>query len=328
MANVRWAVVGTSDFALDWIARGVSLGKNADLVAVVSRDAERAAAAAKRVGAPHSYTSIEAIDRSVVDGVFLVLPNSQHAPYAIAAAARGLHVIVEKPMAPTLTECRAMIAAARASGVVLAVSLCMEWASPVIKARELVADGAIGEVISASIAGSFNYPPSERWRQDDSTEAGGGPLLDMGVHCIDAITRICGPVKRVAAFLDHRAYQYAAEDSATLMLHFASGAHGIVQSHFNCNQNWLDIQGTKGRIWSEPWLGREFAGSLQLRQGNTSTTFDLKYVNVYVPQIEHVSECVLAGTTPLNSGERGMANLAVIWAGIESARSGTIVAVE
>ncbi len=190
-----------------------------------------------------------------------------------------------------------------------------------------MADGVIGDVVSASMAGSFNFPLSDRWRQDDPTEAGGGPLLDMGVHCLDAITRICGPVDRVAALLDHRAYQYAAEDSATLLLHFASGAHGVVQSHFNCGQNWLDIQGTKGRIWSEPWLGREFSGTLQLKQGNTSTAFDLPYVNVYVPQIEHVSEAIQSGTAPVIAGERGMANMAVIWAAIESARNGTVVKV-
>ncbi|HEU5090684.1 MAG TPA: Gfo/Idh/MocA family oxidoreductase, partial [Roseiflexaceae bacterium] len=206
-----------------------------------------------------------------------------------------------------------------------AVAHCMEWAPPIVKARELVASGAIGDVISATIAGSFNFPPAERWRQDDSTEKGGGPLLDMGVHCIDSITSILGPVDRVAAFLDHKRYQYAAEDSATLLLHFASGAHGVVQSHFNCNQNWLDIQGTNGRIWSEPWLGREFAGSLQVRQGNETTNVELPTVNVYKPQIEHVSASVLQGTTPSISGERGMANMAVIWAAIESARTGTVV---
>jgi predicted dehydrogenase len=97
--NVRWAVVGTSDFALDWIARGIRLGGNSSLAAVVSRDAERASAAAQRVGAPHSYPSIEAIDTAAVDGVFLVLPNPQHAPSAIAAAWRHLHVVGEKPMA-------------------------------------------------------------------------------------------------------------------------------------------------------------------------------------------------------------------------------------
>jgi D-xylose 1-dehydrogenase (NADP+, D-xylono-1,4-lactone-forming) len=327
MQKVRWAVVGTSDFALDWIAAGIKQGQNSELAAVVSRDAERAGAAAQRVGAAHSYTSIAAIDRAVVDGVFLVLPNPQHAPQAIAAAQRGLHVIGEKPMAPTIAECQAMIDAARASNVVLAVAHCMEWAPPVAKARELVASGAIGEVISATITASFNSPPVGRWRQDDTTEAGGGPLFDMGVHAIDAITRIVGPVERVAAFLDRRVYDYAAEDSTTLLLRFASGAHGTVQAHFNCNQNALEIQGTKGRIWSQAWWGRTFAGDLHLQQGKEVTDFSLPQVNVYVPQIEHVSACALAGTPPDISGARGKANIAVIRAAIQSARDGTTVAV-
>ena len=328
MNKVRWAVVGTSDFALDWIARGVSLGSNAELAAVVSRDAERGAASAKRVGAAHHFTSVDTIDTNLVDGVFLVLPNPQHAPQAIAAAKRGLHVIAEKPMAPTLDECQQMIDAAKTNGVVLAVAHCMEWAPPVAKARELVESGVIGDVISANITGSFNFPPSDRWRQSDTTEQGGGPLLDMGVHSIDTITRIIGqPVERVAAFLDHKIYNYPAEDSTTLLLRYASGVHATVQSHFNSSQNALDIQGTKGRIWSSPWLGREFAGDLHMQQGNDVTDFELPTVNVYVPQIEHVSDCVLNGKTPVISGERGMANMRVIWAAIESARSGQIVSV-
>src|SRR5689334_4709546 len=109
MQKVRWAVVGTSNFALDWIARGIKLGGNAELAAIVSRDAARGAEAAQRVGAEHSYTSIEAIDRDAVDGVFLVLPTAVHSAYAVAAARRGFHVISEKPMAPTVAECQQMI---------------------------------------------------------------------------------------------------------------------------------------------------------------------------------------------------------------------------
>lgn len=322
MSNVRWAVVGTSAFALDWIARGISLGRNATLAAVVSRDAERAAAAARRVGADHAYTAIEQIDRAAVDGVFLVVPNDQHAPLAIAAARRGLHVIVEKPMAPTPAACQAMIDAARASGVVLAVAHCMEWAPPVARARELVASGAIGTPISATISASFNAPPAGRWRQDEPTEAGGGPLLDMGVHAIDAIQRILGPIARVAALLDRHVHHYAAEDTTTTLVRFASGAHGVVQAHFNCHQNSFTIQGTAGRLWSDAWWGRDFAGDLHLQQGDTITSFDLPRTNVYVPQIEHVSECILASTQPVISGERGKANIDVIWAAIRSARSG------
>ena len=71
MNKVRWAVVGTSSFALDWLARGITLGRNAALAAIVSRDAARAQAALQRTGAPLSFASIEAIDTSLVDGVFL-----------------------------------------------------------------------------------------------------------------------------------------------------------------------------------------------------------------------------------------------------------------
>lgn len=329
MSKVRWAVVGTSDFALDWIARGVTLGDNAELAAIVSRDAARAAEGARRTGAPHSFTSIAEIDTSLVDGVFLVLPNPQHAPFAIEAARRGLHVIVEKPMAPTLEECDAMIAAARESGVTLAVAQCMAWAPPVVRARELVASGAIGTVIEANVACSFNSPPNGLWRQTDTTEQGGGPLFDLGVHSLDAITRVVGaPVEQVAAFIERRVYDYAADDTATLLVRYANGAHGAVQATFTCNQNSLEVLGTEGRIYADPWLGREHAGALTLYHKGEARHEPLDVVNVYKPQIEDVSASVLSGEPSIISGEVGRSHIATIAAAIESARTGRVVGVK
>lgn len=329
MNKVRWAVVGTSGFALDWLARGIRLGSNSELAAVVSRDEERAKAAAQTVCAPYSFTSIEAVDTGKVDGVFLSVPNPQHAPMTIAAARRGLHVICEKPMAPTLDECQRMIEAARANGVVLAIAHCMEWTNPVVKARELIEGGAIGDILSATITASYNSPPAQggAWRQDDLTDIGGGPLFDMGVHALDTIMRLVGPIDRVAAFVERRRYRYAAEDSASLLVHFRSGAHGVMQSMFTCSQNSFDMQGTQGHLWSNTWLGREFTGDLHLQRGDEVTHFDFSSVNVYVPQIEHVSACVLSHSTPTISGERGMRNVAVIRAALESARTGQTVSV-
>lgn len=326
MTKVRWAIVGTSGFALDWLAQGIKLGSNAELTAVVSRDAGRGKAAAEKVGAPYVFTSIAAIDKSLVDGVFLCLPNTAHAPFAIAAAERGLHVICEKPMAPALDECRAMIAAARANTVILAVAHCMEWGSPLVKARELLAENAIGTVISASITAS--YPASSTasgWRQTDSTDQGGGILYDMGVHAVDGITRLLGPITQVAAWADKRTHPFNTEDTASILARFQSGAHGFIQSHFNCLQNTLEIQGTEGRIWSNAWWGRDFRGDLHLQRGKEVIDFDLPQINVYVPQIEHISDCVVRGATPVISGERGMANIAVLRAAIESARTGCAV---
>lgn len=329
MNKVRWAIVGTSGFALDWLGRGIKLGSNSELVAVVSRDAERGKTAAQKVGAAHVFQSIEAIDRSQVDGVFLCTPNTAHAPLAIAAANHGLHLICEKPMAPSLAECRAMIDAARANNVILAVAHCMEWASPIVKARQLLDEGAIGSVISASITASYpTSPTSNGWRQTDSPDLGGGILYDMGVHAVDGITRLLGPIAQVAAWADKHTYNFNTEDTASILARFASGAHGFIQSHFNCLQNTLEIQGTEGRIWSNTWWGREFSGDLHMQRGKETTDFDLAHVNVYVPQIEHVSNCVLNGTQPVISGERGMANIAVIRAALESSRSGQVVNVE
>ena len=325
--KVRWAVVGTSDFALDWLARGIKLGRNSALAAVVSRDPVRAATAAQRVGAPHSFTSIEAIDTNLVDGVFLSVPNTEHESMTIAAAKRGLHVICEKPMAPTVEECQRMIDAARHNHVLLAVAHCMEWTSAVVKTRALLAEESIGTVLHADIRMSGNSPPTPggAWRQDDPLAVGGGPLYDLGVHALDTITRLLGPVNRVSALIERRLYSYTAEDTSTLLLRFNSGAHGIMQSHFTCPQNSFEIQGTKGRIWSNEWLGREVAGDLHLQQGDQITNFPLAVTNVYVPQIEHISDCVLSGQPTIISGERGMANIAIIRAAIASARSGQAV---
>ena len=326
MTKVRWAMVGTSGFALDWLARGIKLGSNSELTAIVSRDATRGKAAAEKVGAAHVFTSIETIDKNMVDGVFLCLPNTQHAPYAIAAAEQGLHVICEKPMAPSLEECQKMIDAAHANKVVLAVAHCMEFGSPIVKARELLAQNAIGTVISASITAS--YPAGQNssgWRNTDSSDMGGGILYDMGVHAVDGITRLLGPIKNVAAWADQRTHHFNTEDTASILARFESGAHGFIQSHFNCLQNSLEIQGTEGRIWSNGWWGRDYAGDLHMQRGKEITDFDLPQVNVYVPQIEHVSNCVLNGTTPVISGERGMANIAVLRAAFESARTGRVV---
>src|SRR5262249_32490169 len=152
-----------------------------------------------------------------------------------------------------------------------------------------------------------------------------GALVDMGVHAVDAITRLLGPARRGGAIVGSRLPEDAGDVSATLLLEFASGVPGTPPAHYTCNPNGLGVQGTRGRIWSNEWWGREFAGDLHMQQGRSITDFELPTVNVYVPQIEHVSECVLNGSTPVISGERGLANIAVIEAALQAAQTRTMV---
>ncbi len=144
----------------------------------------------------------------------------------------------------------------------------------------------------------------------------------MGIHAIDVLQSVVGPITDVTAFFDRQIHQYAAEDTTSSLFRFGSGAHGALQANFNCSQNTLEIVGSTGRLRSSTWLGRDFSGQLVLEEGGNTSEQELEQVNVYVPQIEHVSDCIRNGRAPVISGERGRRNVAVVRAAIESARSG------
>ena len=318
MSSIRWGLVGTSDFALEWIAPALTRAEGSTLAAVISRDASRAAAAAARVGATHAFSSIDSIDSNLIDGVVLVTPNSAHAAGAIAALGRGLHVIVEKPMAHSGAECDQMIAAAEASGRMLAVAHCMEWAPPVVAARELLTRGAIGSVRSARIGASFLAEPGSL-RRDGVAPATGdaaafGALYDMGVHAIDTITRLLGPVARV-----HNVRTDSGDGDAVAELELLNGVSVHLSSRWSVDENYLEINGDGGVMRSNEWWGRDFAGHLELERNGVTEQIALHQANVYDAQFAHLSEAAAEGSQPLTPSGRGTANIAVIEAIVAAA---------
>lgn len=320
MSSIRWGLVGTSDFALEWIAPALARAKGSTLAAIISRDASRATAAAARVGAAHAFSSIESADTNLIDGVVLVTPNSAHAAGAIAALGRGLHVIVEKPMAHSGAECDQMIAAAEASGRMLAVAHCMEWAPPVVAARELLTRGAIGSVRSARIGASFLAEPGSL-RRDGVAPATGdaaafGALYDMGVHAIDTITRLLGPVARV-----HNVRTDSGDGDAVAELELASGVSVHLSSRWSADENYFEIVGDDGVLRSSEWWGRDFAGHLELERSGVTEQIALTRANVYDAQFTHLSASALSGTIPITSARRGAENIRVVTAVVDAARN-------
>ena len=320
MSSIRWGLVGTSDFALEWIAPALTRAEGSTLAAVISRDASRAAAAAARVGAAHAFTSIESADTSLIDGVVLVTPNSAHAAGAIAALGRGLHVIVEKPMAHSGAECEQMITAAGASGRMLAVAHCMEWAPPVAAARELLTRGALGTVRSARIGASFLAEPGSLRRDGvapaSGDAAGFGALYDMGVHAIDTITRLLGPVAGVRS-----ARTDSGDGDAIAELELASGVNVHLSSRWSADENYFEIVGEGGVLRSSDWWGRDFAGYLELERNGVTEQIVLERANVYDAQFTHLSASALSGTIPITSARRGAENIRVVTAVVDAARN-------
>jgi 1,5-anhydro-D-fructose reductase (1,5-anhydro-D-mannitol-forming) len=189
-SRARWAVLGSSAFATEWIAPAVRASSRGTLEAIISRDPAFASRIADKLGAPIAVTSISELAADSVDVVHIVAPNELHEPLTLEAASRGLSILVEKPMAPSVASARRMADAARGAGVLLAVGHCMAWAPPVVRAAEAIRDGSVGTVVSASIAASFDSPPAGQWPQLRPTEDGGGPLQDLGPHMVDAMLRL------------------------------------------------------------------------------------------------------------------------------------------
>jgi len=255
-----------------------------------------------------------------------------HAEQTIAAARAGKHVLVEKPMAMSTAECRAMIEACEQYGVQLMVCYYQRFNARHQKVRELVQQGAIGQVTMAKARQAFLYPPEpDNWRQDPD-RGGGGVIMDVGVHCIDTLRFILGEVEAVAALVDTLAYDYAVDDTATLLLRFRNGAQGVVSVAFTTPEvdmdtlNFLELCGTGGRIWTSPLHSKDSRGLLRLLtpEGEQRFTFEQ---HTHVALIEAFSRCIESGEPVPVPGVEGLRGMAVVEAAYESARTKRTISV-
>ena len=194
--TIRYAVVGLGHLAQVAVLPAFKNAKNSELVAIVSGDAEKRKKLARSIGLEHVY-SYDRYDRALaeVDAVYLVLPNHLHREYAVRAAAAGVHVLCEKPMAVTEEECEAMIEAADSNDVKLMIAYRLHFEKANLEAIKLVKSGKLGDTrIFDSVFGQ--QITEDNVRVTEPVEKGGGPVYDMGVYCINAARYLFGTSRR------------------------------------------------------------------------------------------------------------------------------------
>jgi predicted dehydrogenase len=222
---LRLGILGAANIARQF-ARDVAASPALTLAAVASRNAETAAAFAAACGLPRHHGSYEALLADpAVDAIYLPLPNSLHAPWAIRAAEHGKHVLCEKPLATSAAEARAMFDAARRHGVML-LEAYPYWFQPQTgRLVELLHDGTIGPVRTVQAAFGFMLPsesahPAGNIRMNPAL--GGGALLDAGSYAASLIRLAMGNApQRVAATSSWAAS--GVDISTTATLHYADG---------------------------------------------------------------------------------------------------------
>jgi len=209
--------------------------------------------AARPFGAQYGFTVTDRFEDALADpqvrAVVLATPHRLHTAQIVAAAAAGKHVFCEKPLALNLADARTSVQACEAAGVVLGLGQQRRFWPSVAAIRELIADGSLGEILH--IEGHFSNENSnnvlpDSWR-DDPHESPGGGMTGAGLHVLDAMVSLIGPVAKVHARLVVRKPQPAPLDSVTALYEFSSGVSGMLATVRATPLYWrLHVFGSRG----------------------------------------------------------------------------------
>lgn len=187
-----------------------------------------------------------------VDAVVLATPHSQHGAQICRAAQAGKHVFVEKPLTLDLAEAEAAIAATQAAGVRLCVGFNRRFLPAYQQLGEGLAKGALGRPlhVEGAFSGSFGYQYTDRMWRGSSRENPAGGMAAMGIHILDAMIALLGPVRRVSAISRRIAVPAQIDDVTNVMLDFQSGATGSLSSLMSTGSFWrLHVFGSTG--WAQ-----------------------------------------------------------------------------
>jgi predicted dehydrogenase len=215
-------------------------------------------AKARELAASHgaaAYDSLDAfLDHKPMDMVVIGSPSGVHAAQGVAAARRGLHVLVEKPIDVTTERADELIAAAEESGVRLGVLFQDRLKPGIVRLKQLVESGGLGRVLSVSARVPWYRPPDyyrlSRWRGTAALD-GGGALMNQGIHTVDLLLWLLGDVTRVQARTATLLHQIESEDTALALLEFASGATGVLEASTATYPGYprrVEITGTEGTV--------------------------------------------------------------------------------
>jgi predicted dehydrogenase len=284
-------------------------------VANYSRSRERAAEFGAAHGILRQYTSIEELCADAdVDMVVIALPNHLHLDAVRAAAAAGKAIVCTKPLARNASEAAEMLRIVEEAGVMHGYAETEVFSPSVMKARDMIEAGAIGEVISVRAREAHSGPHADHFW--DAETAGGGALLDMGCHTIEAARYFFGKevaISEVMAWGDtvSHADKTTAEDNAIALVKFANGGISITEASWSAKGGMElrnEITGTEGRLVTDttdtPIKGFITCSAgylMEKADAETGWVFpipDEARVYGYHEELRHFAQCFLDGTQP------------------------------
>lgn len=249
MNPLSFAIVGAGGIAQSY-ATAFENHPEARLTAVVDVRPAAALALATRFHC-QAFPSVERLfDATTVDAVILCTPPNTHEALTLQFLNRGVPVLCEKPFTFTAESARIMARAAERAGVLITMGSKFRYAADVIKAKELIADGLVGEVVLFENAFTGRVDMTKRWNADPAI-SGGGVLIDNGTHSVDIMRYFLGPLAEIHAVEGKNLQKLKVEDTARLFVKSRSGIMGSVDLSWSINKEldwYVNIFGSLGTI--------------------------------------------------------------------------------
>ncbi|MEO7598814.1 MAG: Gfo/Idh/MocA family oxidoreductase [Opitutus sp.] len=323
------ALVGLGYYSTDLLAPALQLTQKCQLVGVVSGTPSKVEMWQKRHSIPdanvYNYDNFDTIaNNPAIDVIYIILPPSMHAEYTIRAAKAGKHVWCEKPMAPSVRECEAMIAACKANNVKLAIGYRLHHEPNTQAVTKFAKQQKYGKVLNATAEAGYRESRTDHWKQKKAM--GGGVMGDMGTYPLNALRYGTGmePIAVTAQASTTRPAIYTeVEETMHFELEFPGGVTGIGDVSFGKNMNKLHVTCANGWYELAPFQG--YSGV----QGTTSdgVVLNAKIPNQQAKQMDDDASAIMNNTPLLAPGEEGLKDTLVVEAIYRSVAAGQKVKV-
>lgn len=332
--TVRYAVIGLGHIAQAAVLPAFKHAKrNSRLAALVSSEPKKLKQLSRRYGVQRTcgYDGVDELFASgEIDAVYIALPNDMHKEYTVRAARAGLHVLCEKPMAVSASECEEMIRATREANVKLMIAYRLHFERANLEVAKLARTRKLGEL--RFFTSDFAMQVSDDNIRLNPPEKGGGPLYDIGIYCINA-ARYClaeDPVEVWAAGTRSKDPRFRdVDETVAAVMRFKDERLASFTCSFGAaDRSVYSVTGTKGSVTLDPAYEYAVGLSYRLKVGERETRRKFSKSDQFAPELLYFSDCVLNNREPEPSGEEGLADVQIIEAMLQSVSTGRPVRLE
>jgi predicted dehydrogenase len=330
--KLGFALVGLGSLSENQLAPALQKTKLCKLSGLVSGNPDKARAWAQKYGVPekniYGYKNFDEIANNPdIDVVYVVLPNSMHAEYSIRAAKAGKHVLCEKPMAISVKECDAMIAACKAAQRKLAIGYRLHFEPNNLEMVRLAREKTLGAVKVIEAAAGFRIDDPKQWRLDKAL-SGGGSLMDIGIYALQAARYISGEepasVSAQLSITDPVKFKPGVDESMLFTLKFPSGALASCASSYGAGLNRFRAGAERG--WFEVLPALNYTGIKgRMRSQGVSKDFDFPEVDQFAAEMDDFSDCIVNDKQTRVPGEEGRRDVRIMTAIYRAAATGRVV---